>query len=153
AGLPHVPVHDLQVHPREGDLVLATHGRSVYVAEAAPLRKLTPEVMGKAVHAFPIKSVPGDPNRGYGEHPWITWARDPVIARIPYWSKDGGPVALTVKDENGSVWKELSDTAVPGLNVVEYDLVVDPARADAAEAAAKAKAREKEAREKALNEK
>jgi len=153
SGLPHVPVHDLQVHPREGDLVLATHGRSVYLAEAAPLRKLTAEVMAKPVYAFPIKNVPGDPGRGYGEHPWITWARDPVVARIPYWSKDGGAVSLTIKDENGSVWKELSDTAQPGLNVIEYDLVAEPARADAAEAAAKAKAREKEAREKALGEK
>ena len=26
-GLPKAPVHDLAVHPREGDLVLATHGR------------------------------------------------------------------------------------------------------------------------------
>src|SRR5262249_13324512 len=72
AGLPHVPVHDLAVHPREGDLVLATHGRSVYVAEAAPLRRLSADVMGKAVFAFPIKAAPGDPSRGYGEHPWIT---------------------------------------------------------------------------------
>jgi photosystem II stability/assembly factor-like uncharacterized protein len=147
-GLPHVPVHDLQVHPREGDLVVATHGRSVYLTEAAPLRKLTPDVMGKAVFAFPIKDAPGDPSRGYGEHPWITWPRNPVMARIAYWARAAGPVSLAVKDDNGSVWKELSDTAQPGMNVVEYDLGVDPKRADAAEAVARTKAREKEAREK-----
>jgi hypothetical protein len=149
-GLPHVPVHDLQVQPREGDLVLATHGRSVYLTEAAPLRKLTPEVMGKAVFAFPIKDVPGDPGRGYGEHPWITWPRQAVVARVPYWAKAAGPVTIAIKDENGSVWQQLGDTAQPGMNVLEYDLGVDAAKADAAEAAAKAKAREKEAREKAL---
>jgi photosystem II stability/assembly factor-like uncharacterized protein len=148
-GLPHVPVHDLQVHPREGDLVLATHGRSVYLAEAAPLRKLTPEVAGRALFAFPIKAVPGDPDRGYGEHPWITWPRDPAVVRIPYWSKTSAAVAIKIKDENGSVWKELSATALPGLNVVEYDLGVDARLADAAEATATTKAREKEAREKA----
>jgi photosystem II stability/assembly factor-like uncharacterized protein len=152
-GLPHVPVHDLAVQPREGDLVLATHGRSVYVAEAAPLRKLTTDVRDKAVFAFPIKTLTGDPSRGYGEHPWITWPRDPAVVRIPYWAKAAGPVAVTIKDENGSVWKELSDTARPGVNVVEYDLGVDARQADAAEAVAKAKAREKEAREKALREK
>jgi hypothetical protein len=149
-GLPHVPVHDLQVHPREGDLVLATHGRSVYLTEAAPLRKLTPEVMGKAVFAFPIKDVPGDPSRGYGEHPWITWPRQAVVARLPYWARTAGPVTVAVKDENGSVWQQLTSTAQAGMNVVEYDLGVDPKMADAAEAAAKARAREKEAREKAL---
>jgi photosystem II stability/assembly factor-like uncharacterized protein len=148
-GLPHVPVHDLQVQPREGDLVVATHGRSVYVAEAAPLRKLTPEVMGKAVFAFPIKPVPGDPSRGYGEHPWITWPREAVVARIPYWAKAAGPVSVTIKDEGGSTWKEITGRAQPGLNVVEYDLTVEPRLADAAEAAARTRAREKEAREKA----
>jgi hypothetical protein len=146
-------VHDLQVHPREGDLVLATHGRSVYLTEAAPLRKLTPEVMGKTVFAFPIKDVPGDPGRGYGEHPWITWPRQAVVARIPYWAHAAGPVTVAIKDENGSVWREVTDTAQPGMNVVEYDLGVEAARADAAEAVAKAKAREREAREKALAEK
>jgi photosystem II stability/assembly factor-like uncharacterized protein len=37
-GLPHVPVRDLVVHPREGDLVVGTHGRSIYVADIKPLR-------------------------------------------------------------------------------------------------------------------
>ena len=148
SGLPHVPVHDLQVQPREGDLVLATHGRSVYLTEAAPLRKLTPDVMARAVFAFPIKSAPGDPGRGYGEHPWITWPSETVITRIPYWLRAAGPVAVTIKDEGGSVWKEIGETGQPGLNVIDYDLGVDAKLADAAEAVARTKAREKEAREK-----
>jgi len=69
---------------------------------------------------------------------------------VPYWAKAAGEVTIAIKDENGSVWQQLADTAQPGMNVLEYDLGVDAARADAAEAAAKAKAREKEAREKAL---
>ena len=36
-GLPHVPVHDLVVHPREKDLVVGTHGRSVFVADISSL--------------------------------------------------------------------------------------------------------------------
>lgn len=146
-GLPHVPVHDLAVHPREGDLVLATHGQSVYVADAAPLRALTPEVMAKPLHAFKVKKVPGDWSRGYGEHPWITWPNDPAVVRIAYWSspsqKAGAAVTLSVKDEHGSVWKELRDEARAGYNEVEYDLSADPKLADAAEAVARTKAREK----------
>jgi hypothetical protein len=59
-------------------------------------------------------------------------------------------VTVAVKDESGNAWQQLSDTAQPGMNVLEYDLGVDAKLADAAEAAARAKAREKEAREKAL---
>jgi photosystem II stability/assembly factor-like uncharacterized protein len=143
-GLPRVAVHDLQVHPREGDLVLGTHGRSVFVAEAAPLRKLTAEVQAKALHAFPIKPAQGDLRRGYGEHPWLTWFRVEPAVSVAFWSKAAGqPVKIAVKDENGSVWQELGATSQQGYNAVEYDLGADPAKADAAEATARAKALEK----------
>jgi photosystem II stability/assembly factor-like uncharacterized protein len=143
-GLPRVAVHDLQVHPREGDLVLATHGRSVFVAEAAPLRKLTAEAQAKPLHAFPIKAAQGDLRRGYGEHPWLTWFRVDPTVNIAFWSKGAGqPVKIAIKDENGSLWRELQATSRAGYNAVEYDLGADPALADAAEAAARAKALEK----------
>ena len=147
-GLPRVAVHDLLVHPREGDLVLATHGRSVFVADAAPLRKLTEAAMARPLQALPVKSVESDLGRGYGEHPYLTWSRDDPVARIAYWSKGGAPVRITISDENGSVWRELAGTEGRGLNVVEYDLAADPARADAAEVVARDKARAREAREK-----
>jgi hypothetical protein len=40
ASLPTIPVHDLVVHPRESELVIATHGRSIYVADITPVRRL-----------------------------------------------------------------------------------------------------------------
>ncbi|MCK4772815.1 MAG: hypothetical protein KAT18_07835, partial [Candidatus Latescibacteria bacterium] len=42
--LPHVPVHDAAVHPRENDLILGTHGRSVFVLDVAPIQRLLDEV-------------------------------------------------------------------------------------------------------------
>ena len=145
-GLPRVPVHDLLVHPREGDLVVATHGRSVFVAEAAPLRKLTAERVSRPLVALPVKDAEADPRRGYGEHPYITWAQHEPVTRIAWWSAlpAGTAVRIALTDEHGSLWKELAATATPGLNVVEYDLSADPARAAAAEAAARKRALEKQ---------
>lgn len=143
-GLPKVAVHDLMVHPREGDLVVATHGRSVYLADASPLRKLTETTRGKPLCAFPVKPIQGDPRRGYGEHPYLTWFREEPTVRIAYWLGKPGTVQIAIKDEDGSLWKELAGTSVAGMNVVEYNLAVDPKLADAAEATAMAKAREKE---------
>ena len=40
AGLPTIPVHDLVVHPRVSELVIATHGRSIYVADISVVRAL-----------------------------------------------------------------------------------------------------------------
>jgi photosystem II stability/assembly factor-like uncharacterized protein len=145
-GLPRVAVHDLQVHPREGDLVLGTHGRSVYIAEAAPLRKLTPGVQAEALRAFPIKPAQADLRRGYGEHPYITWDRVPPTVNIPFWTKTAGqPARIVIKDEHGSVWKELAATTLSGYNAVEYDLSADAVKAEAAEAVARTRALEKKA--------
>jgi hypothetical protein len=143
-GLPHAAVQDLVVQKREGDLVVGTHGRSVYVAEAAPLRKLTQMVVNQRLHAFPVKTIKVSPRRGYGEDPWTTWFRDDPSVRIAYWSKGGEPVHLTVKDENGSVWKELEGPSAAGINVVDYDLSAQPKLADTAEAKAREKALAKE---------
>ena len=38
ATLPTTPVRDLVVHPRDGELVIGTHGRSVWVLDVAPVR-------------------------------------------------------------------------------------------------------------------
>lgn len=33
-GLPNgLPIYDLCVHPREGDVILATHGRGIYIVD------------------------------------------------------------------------------------------------------------------------
>jgi photosystem II stability/assembly factor-like uncharacterized protein len=149
-GLPRVPVHDLLVHPREGDLVLATHGRSVMVADAAPLRKLdSAAAMAKALVAFPVKSLMGSERRGYGENQWITWARDEPVTRIAWWAAAGGGGArITVQDEHGNPWRTMESASAQGLNVVEYGLEADPKLADAAEAAAREKALAKAAKAK-----
>ena len=40
-GLPTVPVYDLKVHPRDNELIAATHGRSFWVVDITPLQQMT----------------------------------------------------------------------------------------------------------------
>ncbi len=52
-GLPTTAVTDLVVHPREHDLVIATHGRGLYIVDdVTPLRHLRPEVLREPLHLF-----------------------------------------------------------------------------------------------------
>lgn len=54
-GVPSVSVMDMIIHPREEDLVLATHGRAFFVLDdIRPLRELSEEVQKQPVHLFPI---------------------------------------------------------------------------------------------------
>lgn len=49
-GLPYsIPVHDIALHPRENDLILGTHGRSIYIAKLDQVQKLAkdPEYRAK----------------------------------------------------------------------------------------------------------
>src|SRR6185503_3551755 len=121
-GLPRVAVQDLVVEPRSGDLVVGTHGRSIYVAEAAPLRKLKDGAGSDALRAFPVKAIKESLRRGYGENPWTPFFRIDPTVRIAYWTSAGGPVKLAVVDENGMLCKEIDTTSRRGMNVVEYDL-------------------------------
>jgi photosystem II stability/assembly factor-like uncharacterized protein len=54
-GLPTVPVHDLVVHPRDRELVIATHVRSIYVMDVAPLQDLTPAILQTGAYLFDVK--------------------------------------------------------------------------------------------------
>jgi hypothetical protein len=54
-GLPTVSVMDLAIHPREHDLVIATHGRGLYILDdLRPLRTLSAAVLREPVHLFSI---------------------------------------------------------------------------------------------------
>ncbi len=57
-GLPTVAVRDIVVHPREGDLIIASFGRGFYVLDdISPLRTITPEMLNHSATVFPVKDT------------------------------------------------------------------------------------------------
>jgi len=57
-GLPTIAVRDMVVHPREGDLVVATFGRGFYVLDdITPLRQLKPESVDQSAALYPVKNA------------------------------------------------------------------------------------------------
>ncbi len=54
--LPTVAIHDLVIHPREGDLIAGTHGRSIWIMDdISPLRQMSAEISKKNLHLFSHK--------------------------------------------------------------------------------------------------
>ncbi len=52
--LPCTPVRDLQIHPRDRDLIIATHGRGAYILDdITPLRTLSPDAMSNELTILP----------------------------------------------------------------------------------------------------
>jgi hypothetical protein len=54
-GLPTAPVMDLQIHPRDGELIAATHGRSFWIVDIAPLQQWNARIAEKPLHLFAPK--------------------------------------------------------------------------------------------------
>ncbi|MBA9076628.1 WD40/YVTN/BNR-like repeat-containing protein [Rufibacter quisquiliarum] len=131
--LPSVAVHDLVVHPRENDLVVGTHGRSLFIANVAHLQQLTADVLAKTVHAFPLQAPQYSERWG---QKWGTWDNTfaPSLS-VPYYVNAAGVTTLRIKTDKGQVLKEIKDQSERGLNYASYDLTLDSSAAGAYEKA------------------
>ena len=157
-GLPPVPVQDLVLHPRDHDLVIATHGRAAYVLDdVRPLRELARNprrnefeiLLFEPPPAF-IRGTPASNGDGRSAADVTPRGRDrPSGALLTYWvggslsegrddQDDGqdrvdageGRRAVTVEilDFEGRVVRTFSGPAVPGVNRIAWDLREDPPR-------------------------
>ena len=114
--LPPVPVHDIAIQQRENDIVLGTHGRSIYIANLDAVQKLSPETAAKNLELFSIKDFTVSPagNR-FGR------MAAPTVS-ISYFKKTAGPVTILIKNGKGEVLNTIAQNASIGLNTFEYDL-------------------------------
>ncbi len=73
-GLPAVPVHDLEVHPRDKELVAGTHGRSIWIVDIAPLQEMTNAVVADGALFTPAPAFqfgfPAFGGESYGQQHW-----------------------------------------------------------------------------------
>lgn len=125
-GLPHVPVHDVAIHPKTGDLVAATHGRSVWVAPVAALQKWMPKVRESDAHLFEVPKQKAAPWWKLDRPTWFT-AREPDPVPLWFHLKAAGKAELRLKDEKGGLVRRWSLDGTPGLNRVDWNLHVDAA--------------------------
>jgi hypothetical protein len=52
SGMPTVPVYDLKIQPRDHDLIAATFGRGIWIADVAPLEQLDAKTLADEAHLF-----------------------------------------------------------------------------------------------------
>jgi hypothetical protein len=157
-GMPTVPVHDLQIHPRDHEIIAATHGRSIWIADITPLQQMTDSVRATVAHLFTPRTAHqfGEPpalgentgdktyeaqNDQFGAALWYRVAGDGAAATIAQPAQgDGAPAprqqrqrrpqaSLLVTDARGDTVATLTGPATPGLHRVTWDFRGRPARA------------------------
>jgi photosystem II stability/assembly factor-like uncharacterized protein len=126
-GLPTVSVHDLVIHPRDRDLVIGTHGRSIYIMDVAPLEELTPDTLASPYHLFDVKPVTAFRYRGshgLSGAKFFAGTNPPFGAVIYYYLKS--PLAeearVIIADALGNPMMELKGVKEAGLHQLVWDL-------------------------------
>jgi hypothetical protein len=128
-GMPTAPVDDILVHPTARDLVIATHGRSLYIVDdVRPLEELTPDIMAKPAHLFPIRAAEGFvPMAGWQDSAGTAIFRGtnpPAGAIVTVWLREftTDKASLKVKNSAGQPVANLTLPGTPGFNRVAWDL-------------------------------
>ncbi len=125
--LPNVAVRDITIHPRESDLILATHGRGIFILDdLTAIRALTPEILAKDLVMLPsrpsVLTLPAGEQRFDGDSEFQGRTL-PEAAAIAYYQKKRhifGDLKLEIYDPKGQLVTSLQGDKRRGLNRVQW---------------------------------
>jgi photosystem II stability/assembly factor-like uncharacterized protein len=140
---PAVAVRDLAIHPRDNDLVIATHGRGIWIVDdITPLRALTPAALASDVvfiRARPtVLKIPANGGWANGDASY-TGDNPPDAAVITYYLKKRhifGDMKIEVLDAAGKVVGTVPSTKRRGLSRVRWSMRLKPPKVPPAASAA-----------------
>ena len=120
-GLPNVAVHDLVIEPKSNDLIVATHGRSLYKTNVAVFKdydtfKNTP------LHISEIPTVKHRKNWG---STWSKWLEpyEPNITLQVYTSSET-KATVTILNDNKKELQQFTSQLDKGFNTIDYDVTI-----------------------------
>ena len=121
-GLPSVAIHDIAIQSEAKDILLGTHGRSIYKANIAALQKMNPSMKSKTLTLFEIKSVNASKQWG---NSWSKWneAFEPSVT-FNFYANGSGDQTIKVLSEEGKELNSISVKAIKGFNYVDFDLTI-----------------------------
>ena len=135
SGFPSVAVREVQVHPRDHDLALATHGRGIWIIDdLTPLRALSDEVLQKQTAFLPTRPVQ---QRMPASGGWVegdatfTGENPPNGLVITYYLRTRhvyGPIKLEILDAAGKLIDTVAPTKHRGINRVVWSMRTKPPR-------------------------
>ena len=141
--LPNVAVRDLAIHPRDHDLIIATHGRGIWIVDdITPLRALTPETLAREaffIEARPaVQSISGGGGWANGDASFV--APNPTDdAVITYYQRKRhifGDLKIEVFDADGKLLNTVPSSKRRGLNRASWSMRLKAPKTPAAATAA-----------------
>lgn len=132
----YVAVRDIVVQPATNDLVLATHGRGIFIVDdISPMRRLTSDLLQKDAALLPTRPTAvttGHYGQSFPNTDSYAGMNASEIAQIQYYLKDRlntGDVTVEIIDPAGKKVASFPGTKRKGINVVRWDLRTAPPKA------------------------
>lgn len=123
--LPTVPVLEVAQHPTSGELIAATHGRSLWVLPVTPLRQMAGTAFPTEARLYkttPVIRWISEPTRG-GTLREFSGQNHPRAARIFYsLPQKADKLALKIVDVDGELVHTLKTINTPGLHYTDWNL-------------------------------
>jgi photosystem II stability/assembly factor-like uncharacterized protein len=137
ANLPTVPIYEITMHPRDNAMILATHGRSIWILDDLTPFQQFAVARSKDAFLFDVRTAAqmnpaNDRSRDFeGDMQFLGKNPDRGAAFNYYIKSSAKNLSLTVKDSSGNTVREFSGDAVKGktdagINTVVWDLRVEP---------------------------
>ncbi len=130
--MPRVPVHDLEIHPRENDLIAGTHGRSIWILDnIGVLLGLDAEAAGSGLFVSPVNPATqfqyayDVPRLGHGAFRGPNPEYGAIVSYYLAEARDDG-VWIRVRDAGGTLVRALEGPGRRGFNRVAWDLRMQP---------------------------
>src|SRR5262249_54425130 len=127
--LPTVAVHELAQHPTAGEIVAATHGRSIWILDVTPIRSMKSDVAKKAATLLAPNAVTRwrtEPGRrtiyGSGSRDYHGDNPEPGAHVWYALGKKAGKATLVVQDVSGKTVGTLTSTTAPGLHRATWNM-------------------------------
>ena len=125
--MPTLPFNDLVIHPRDNDLVLASHGRGIWILDRInALQELTPQVIGSAAHLFtaaPAYQIRQTNLKAHTGDMWFRGDNPANGALVDYWiGAPGVAPVITVHASSGQLVNTLRATGDRGVNRIVWNL-------------------------------
>ena len=127
--LPNVPVHDLQIHPRDREIIVGTHGRSVWVLDALPVQELNEAVRASDITGFYIDKIEFSRSWKSATSQWFGHIGDKPKQVFNFYAKSPGKVTISINTVTGATLSTLNFDALAGLNQLSWDLLVEANKA------------------------
>jgi hypothetical protein len=121
-GIPNVAIHDMVIQPEAKDLLLGTHGRSIYKTNIEALQTIDTEKTTSDITFIDLEPVKYSSRWGSS---WSSWSEsfEPKI-NIQFYSNSSGNKALKILSEKGAVLNSISVDVEKGFNYVDFNLEI-----------------------------